>query len=138
MPHHARLSRLCQGRVLPLFFLHVFFFPSLFVQALCVCFQDKEYLDLIDCNYTTELYAAVRCTSTYLYTSYTCQVFCCCCSVCCYTAAAVRHRVPDGKNCCCGSLHLIPMSSFSSFKHNVNLMYAPLGSTVAFAASIYL
>ena len=28
-------------------------------------------------------------------------------------AAAVRHRVPDGKNCCCGSLNLIPALSFS-------------------------
>ena len=28
-------------------------------------------------------------------------------------AAAVRHRVPDGNICCCGSLHLIPVFSFS-------------------------
>ena len=41
----------------------------------------------------------------------------------CYTAvaaaAAVRHRVPHGKNWCCGSLHLIPVFSFSSFKHDL-------------------
>ena len=38
----------------------------------------------------------------------------CCCSVCYCTAdvaAAVRHRWPDGKICCCGSIHLIPVFS---------------------------
>ena len=54
-------------------------------------------------------------------------------------AAAVRHRVPDRKICCYGSLHLIKVfSSSSSFKHNLLPMYVPLGSTVAFVASIYL
>ena len=38
-------------------------------------------------------------------------------------AAAVRYRVPDGKNCCCGSLHLIPELSISSFKHEIFSMY---------------
>ena len=32
-------------------------------------------------------------------------------------AAAVRDRVPDGKICSRGSLHLIPVFSFSSFEH---------------------
>ena len=31
-------------------------------------------------------------------------------------AAAVRHRVPDCENCCCGSLHLIPV--FLSLHHS--------------------
>ena len=54
-------------------------------------------------------------------------------------AVAVRHRVPDGNNGCCGSLHMIPMVLFSSsFKHGILSMYVLLGSTVAFAASIYL
>ena len=51
-------------------------------------------------------------------------------------AAAARHRVPDGKICCCGSLHPIPVSSFSSSKYDLFLMY-PLGSTVAFTAPIF-
>ena len=47
--------------------------------------------------------------------------------MCCYTAvaaaaaasaAAVRYRVADGKICCCVSLNLIPVSSFSSSKHD--------------------
>ena len=70
---------------------------------------------------------------------YSCIPTCCCaccCVVCCYTAvaaaaaccllllaAAVRHRVPDGKICCCGSLRLTPVFSFSSFKHDFFSMY---------------
>ena len=55
--------------------------------------------------------------------------------MCCYTtvaaaAAAVRHRVPDDKFCSRGLLHLIPVISFSSFKHD--FFNEPLGSTVAF------
>ena len=38
-------------------------------------------------------------------------------------AAAVGHRVPDGKICCCGSLHLIPVFSFSSLKHDLFTMH---------------
>ena len=34
-------------------------------------------------------------------------------------AAAVPHRVPDGKSCCCGSLNLIPIFLISSFKHDL-------------------
>ena len=55
--------------------------------------------------------------------------FCRCCSVaCCYSAvaaasAAVGHRVPDCKICCCGSLHLIPVFPFSLFKHDLFSMY---------------
>ena len=73
----------------------------------------NEYFDLIGYRYTSYcLYAAARRTSMYLYTPAMC--FCCCSSVVCWfsvagAAAAVRHRVPDGKICCCGSLHLIPV-----------------------------
>ena len=51
---------------------------------------------------------------------------------------AVRHRVPDGKNCSRGSLHLIPVFSFSSFKHDLFSLYLPLGGTVAFSVSIFV
>ena len=66
----------------------------------------------------------------------------CCRSLCYYTfaaaavlllAAAVLHRVPDGKICCCGPLHLIAVIYLSSFKHDLFLMH-PL----AVLASIYL
>ena len=54
-------------------------------------------------------------------------------------AAAVGHRVPDGKNCCCDSLHLIPLFSFSaSFKHDLLLMYVPLGSTLSHLKSRFI
>ena len=53
----------------------------------------------------------------------------CCCSVCCYLAvaaaavlllaAAIRHRVPNETISCCGLLRLIPVFSFSSFKHDL-------------------
>ena len=51
--------------------------------------------------------------------------------------AAVRRRVPDGQ--IAGSLNLIPVLSFSSFKRDSVLM-VPLGSTafVAYSASICL
>ena len=49
-------------------------------------------------------------------------LYCCCC--CSYSAGAVRHRVPDGTFCCCASLHLIPVFSFSFFKHDIFLMHA--------------
>ena len=38
-------------------------------------------------------------------------------------AAAVRHRVPGGKICSLGSLHLIPVFYFSSSQHDVFSMY---------------
>ena len=133
--------------VFSFFFICTVFFSTLFVRHR-VCGFTTEYLDLIDCNYTTELYAAVRRTSVYSYLP--AMYFWCFCSVRVFAillllmqlllhAAAVRHRVPDGKVCWCGSLHLIPVSS-SSFKHNLLLMYVPLGSTaaVAFAALIYV
>ena len=104
-----------------------------------VCAFATEYLALIDCNYTIELYAAVRRTSMYLHIP---VMYLCCCSVCCYTAVvavAVRHRVPDGEICCCGSLHLIPVFSFSSsFKHDLLLMYVPLGSTLSHLKSRFI
>ena len=55
--------------------------------------------------------------------------FCCCCSVCCYTAllllhaAAVRHRVPDGKICCCSSLHLVQMFFSLHHSHTIYLLF---------------
>ena len=33
--------------------------------------------------------------------------------------ASVRDRVPDGKSCCCGSLHLILVFSFSSYSKTI-------------------
>ena len=66
-----------------------------------VCASTTEYLDLIDCNNTTELYAAERRTYEYVFV-YTCHVFllllcvplldCC---YCCVAAAAAC--------CCCWS-----------------------------------
>ena len=54
-------------------------------------------------------------------------------------AAAVRHRVPDGKICSRGSLHLIPVFPFSHSNTIIfNLPLGTLGSTVAFSASIFL
>ena len=47
--------------------------------------------------------------------------------MCCYNtvaaAAAVNHLVPAGNVCCCGSLHLILVPSFSSFKHYLFSLY---------------
>ena len=107
----------------------------------CCCFSfcyvdivrgfTTEYLDLllIDYNYN------VRCCTTYEMYLYTCYVLFCCCSVVrCYIAAmlllqlpllaaVVRHRVPDGKICFRGSLHLIPVFYFSSFHYELFSMY---------------
>ena len=52
--------------------------------------------------------------SSWMYLYIPAMYFCCCSVLCSYTTAvaaavAVRHRVPDGKICCCGSLHLIPV-----------------------------
>ena len=104
-----------------LFILHRFFSNSLLGTAVCVLPQ-QEYLNLIDCNYTTQLYAALRRTRIFFYVP--AKYFCCAAALlmCCYTvvvAAAVRHRVPDGKICCCGSLHLIPVFFFLLFKHTL-------------------
>ena len=55
--------------------------------------------------------------------------FCCCllllllCSVLLYWCCCCCHRAPDGQICCCGSLHLIPVFSFFSFKHDIFSMY---------------
>ena len=88
-----------------------------------MCGFITEYLDLIDYNQYT-----VRCCTTYEYVFvYTCLPLC---SVAILLllqqlllAAAVRHRVPDGKICSRGSLHLIPVFSFSSFKHDLFSTY---------------
>ena len=53
----------------------------------------------------------------YFCRSYCCYVVGCCTAVA--AAAAAVHRVPDYKICCCGSLHLIPVFSFSSLKHDL-------------------
>ena len=50
--------------------------------------------------------------------------------------AAVRHRVSDGKICCCGSLHLIPVFLFL-FIETRFIFDVPFGSTLAFTASIF-
>ena len=61
--------------------------------------------------------------------------------MCCYTAVAaavaVSHRVPDRKICSRDSLHLIPVFLFL-FIQILFIFYVPLGSTVAFSASIFL
>ena len=99
-----------------------------------VCGFTTEYLDLIDYNY----YTAARRTSMYSY------IPACCCVVCCYTAVAVAAAAccccssscANGKICFRGSLHLIPVFSFSSSKHDF-IFNVPLDSTVAFSASIF-
>ena len=48
------------------FFFWCAVFSELFLLG-TVCALTKEYLDLIDCNYATELYAAVRRTSMHMY-----------------------------------------------------------------------
>ena len=66
-----------------------------------VCAFTTEYLDLIDCNYTTELYAAVRCTSMCLHVP---AIYFCCCSLCCDTAVAAAFVASAGAACwCCSS-----------------------------------
>ena len=124
-----------------LFFLCVPFFFNSFVRHR-ICDLTTEYLDLIDCTYATELYAAVRRTSMYLYIP-----------PCISAAAGLCSAVAAGAApcCCCSSscarlrkllLWFIASDSSvsfsSSFKHVFVLMYVPLGGTVAFAASIYL
>ena len=67
-----------------------------------VCAFTTEYLDLIDCNYTTELYAAVRCTSM---CSHVPAMYLCCCSLCCDTAIVPAVVSSAGAACwwCCSS-----------------------------------
>ena len=60
---------------------------------------------------------------------------CCCCSSCCLLVLFV---IVCRMAIVAGSLNLIPVFYFSSFKHDLGLMYVPLGSTVAFTASICL
>ena len=68
------------------FFFWCAVFSELFLLG-TVCALTKEYLDLIDCNYATELYPAVRRTSMHVYIP---AIYFCCCSVCCYNATACR------------------------------------------------
>ena len=94
---------------------HCRFSPFWYVDTAC-CFT-TEYLDLIDicCN-------TVRFGTTYEYALvYPCLVLLLLPLL--LLAAAVRHRVLDGKVCSRGPLHLIPVFSFSSFKHDIFLMY---------------
>ena len=94
-----------------------------------------EYLDLIDYNYYT-----VRCCATYeyvfVYFVYLPAAVWCVATLLVLQLqllAAVRHRVPDGKICSRGPLHLIPVSLHS----NTIFFNVPLGRTVAFSASIF-
>ena len=61
-----------------------------------------------------------------------------CTSVVAAAAAAVRHRVPDGINCCWFVESIIPSSVFLFLQTRFVFMYVPLGSIVAFTASICL
>ena len=127
-----------------LFFSYRFFFPTLLLHTVCVLSQQN--LDLIYCNYNTELYAAVRRANMYLYipARYSCQVFllllcvllyCCCC--CAATACCCSSSCPGWQN-----LFLWFLASDSSvfflFIQTRFIMYVPLGSTIALAASIYV
>ena len=103
------------------FFFAPFFFGTIFSLGTVCVLSQLEYLDLKDFNYTTELFAAVRRTSMYLYISAMhfccfCSVLlycCCCCCICCCSSSCA-----GWKNYYCGSLHLIPVFLFSSLKHN--------------------
>ena len=125
--------------------LFLLFFSFCYVDT--VCGFTTEYLDLIDYNYN---YYTVRCGTTYEYVFvYTCLLLCsallCCCllllaAACCcllLLAATVRHRVPDGKICSRGSLHLIPCVFFLFIQTRL-IFNVALGSTVSFLASIFL
>ena len=104
----------------------------------------QQNLDLIYCNYNTELYAAVRRANMYLYipARYSCQVFllllcvllyCCCC--CAATACCCSSSCPGWQN-----LFLWFLASDSSvfflFIQTRFVLNVPLGSTSL--PSIYL
>ena len=101
-------------------------FSFCYVETVC-----GEYLDLIDYNYTLRCYTIRVCTCIYLRsTSAAAAAALQCVAILLLLqllllllTAAVGHRVLDGKMCCCGSLHLIPVVSFSSFKHDSFSMY---------------
>ena len=76
------------------------------------CAFTTEYLDLIDCNYTTELHAAVRRTSMHLYIP--AMYFCCCCSVCCYTDVAAA-AAACCCSCCCMLLLFVIVCRMATF-----------------------
>ena len=111
-----------------------------------MCFRNTdfatEYLDLIDVKYTTELYAALRRTSVYLYTP--AMYFSCCCSECGSYCCCCCYA------CCCSLLLFVIVcrmamwltasdsdsSVFFLFTSNTiyfEFTYIPLGSTVAFS-----
>ena len=118
------------------------FFPDM-VTDVTIDLSDHpiRYETLIGTVYTSQstwtladcIYTVVRfCRRTYEYLYISAMYFRCYSVV---AAAAVRHRVPDGKNCCCGSLHLIRvLFLFIQTRFICNI---PLGSTVAFTASVY-
>ena len=90
----------------------------------------------------TRYYTAVR-RIIYLACLYTYRVLLTlllllCTGVVAAAAAAVRHRVADSKNCCWFIEYDSIQCFISSFKHDIFIMYVPLGSTVAFSASICL
>ena len=79
------------------FFFAPFFFGTIFSLGTVCVLSQLEYLDLKDFNYTTELFAAVRRTSMYLYIP---AMYLSCCSVCCYTAVVAAAAAAC---CCCSS-----------------------------------
>ena len=83
----------------------------------------------------------------YLYTRIPAVYFCCCSVLlhCCVAATAVlllaaadRHRVPDGKVQSLWLWSIESDSSVLSLHSNTICFYVPLGSAVAFTASICL
>ena len=106
-----------------------------------MCGFTTEYLDLIDYKFVL----FVRCCTTYEYVIRrylpAAAVYEMCFAILLLLQlllldTAARHRVLDGKKYCFGSLHLIPVFSISSFKHNL-FSGVPLGSAVAFTASLF-
>ena len=104
----------------------------LFCYVETVCGFTTEYLDLLDIN----SYYIVRCWMTYEYAFvYTHHVLLLplllLSVVCCYTVVAAAAAAccccsstcAEWQNWCRGSLYLIPLFSFSSFKHDLFSMY---------------
>ena len=128
------------------FFFWCAVFSELFLLG-TVCALTKEYLDLIDCNYATELYAAVRRTSMHMYIP---AMFLPLLLLCVLLSAVVAAAAAACCRCCSSScarwqnllLWFVASDSSDLFLFVVQarlfFMYVSLGNTVAFAASIYL
>ena len=122
-------------------------FESRMVAFFCIPFslflQHGENTKI--CTMMIEVSSEQSRSQFYMYTECCCR--CYCCSVCCYSAvaaaavllipAAVRHRVPDGKFVA-GSLNLIPVFTFSSFKRDIFYGTPWQSYCFAFKASICL